>query len=266
MYGNNLFEFGTQLPQFWLSFQGWASLFKDTQLPYGLWDYAQLLFGWLFSGQHTAAVSTYGVHLFIVFVLILEFFAASLLLPVGLAFLLVLVAGVATQSVVLIYCCILLIPRLINRPVVWIAVWTVLSAFMPFARVPAGHNMRVRQHTRFLMAGGDALPPKSQDVLEDGRVFGCSGFCDGRMAIWTIFLGTVAVLHRGLADQCRLYSQQLEYQYCSPFRGSIGKRDVNHAALSLVAILKSSGAAIGNRNSYVAFSCVPSLSFLLSAV
>jgi hypothetical protein len=137
-FTRNLFEFGSRFPEFWVSFQGWESLFKHTYISYGLWDYAQFLFGWLFSGQHTAAVSTYGASLFQAFILILEYSASASLLPAGLAFMFCLIAGVGPQSVVLFYICILFNPRLIDRPAVWIAVWIILSSFLPFARIPQG--------------------------------------------------------------------------------------------------------------------------------
>lgn len=138
MYGDNVFEFGIRLPAFWVSFNGWSTLIKDVFIPYGMWDYAQYLFAWVFTGQHTAAVSTYGHHLFQAFILILEFSAATALLPIGLAFFICLIAGITTQSVILIFLCILLNPRLIARPAAWIGFWIVLCAITPFARIPQG--------------------------------------------------------------------------------------------------------------------------------
>jgi hypothetical protein len=138
IYGNDLFEFGIRLPAFWVSYEGWSTLFKNVFIPYGLWDYAQYLFGWIFTGLHTAAVSTYGFHLFQAFILILEFSAVAAFLPLGLAFLICLIAGIGPQSVILIFICILLNPRLIARPAAWIGCWTILCAIIPFARIPQG--------------------------------------------------------------------------------------------------------------------------------
>jgi hypothetical protein len=135
---SNLYEFGSRLPEFWVSFNGWASLFKDVYITYGLWDYAEFLFAWVFSGQYTAAVTPYGAHLFRLLILMLEFFAVASILPVGLTFLLVLVTGVGGQSVVLIFVAVLLHPRLIKQPIFWIPVWIILSAILPFARIPQG--------------------------------------------------------------------------------------------------------------------------------
>lgn len=135
---SNTFEIGARFPAFWASFEEGSSLFKDKYITYGLWDYAQYLFGWFFSGQHTAAVSTYGNHLFSALILALEFLTLSSIVPVGLAFLLCLIAGIGAGSVVLIYFTILLHPRLIDRPGVWIIVWVVISSIVPFARIPQG--------------------------------------------------------------------------------------------------------------------------------
>jgi hypothetical protein len=177
----NLFEFGARLPGFWTSFQGWESLFKDVYLTYGLWDYAQFLFAWLFSGQHTAAVSTYGVHLFRAFILILEFFAAASLLPVGLAFFLILFALPEFRNVSLIYLCILLMPRLIDRPAVWITIWIILSAFAPFASIPQGTICVVASLPAFLWQAAKLFRQDRKMFYKMAGFLSAAGFV---MVVW----------------------------------------------------------------------------------
>ena len=177
----NLYEFGSRFPEFWMSFNGWATLFKDVYITYGLWDYAQYLFSWLFSGQHTAAVSTYGSHIFYVLVMVLQFFAVFSILPLGYAFLLCLISGVGPQSVILIFIAILLHPRLANTPFRWISIWIALSSITPFARIPQGTMCVVSSLPAFLWQA-------SRLFCENKRAFwqltGLSFLACFFMAIW----------------------------------------------------------------------------------
>jgi hypothetical protein len=135
---SNLYEVGSRFPEFWVVRQGWATLFKDVYITYGLWDYAAFLLGQVFTGQPTASVGLYGGYLLILLLMSAQFLAVSSLLPVGLAFILCFWIGAGSHSVALIYFSVLSIPWLLNRPAAWILVWALLGGFAPFAKIPQG--------------------------------------------------------------------------------------------------------------------------------
>ncbi len=178
---SNFYELGSRLPEFWMSFEGWSTLFKDVYITYGLYDYAQFLLAWLFTGQHTAAVYPYGVMLFSAFLLIVEFFAVASVLPAGLAFVICLVAGIGPQSVILIFLSILIHPYFVEKSARWIIVWIVISAFAPFARIPQGAIFVVASLPAFLW---QAIRLFNQDRIAFKKVLLFLGGAAIVMVIW----------------------------------------------------------------------------------
>ena len=135
---NNLYELGSRFPEFWVIHQGWATIFKDVYITYGLWDYGYLLLSFLFSGQFTPAASHLGGHLLLALLMTAQFFAISAVLPAGMAFLLCIWLGPGSHSVGVIFFSVLFIPALLRRPGAWILFWALLCGFAPFAKIPQG--------------------------------------------------------------------------------------------------------------------------------
>ena len=137
-YKGNSFEHGARFVPFWAVYEGWASLFKDIHIPYGLWDYSRYWLGAFFSGEFSASVGPYGGHIQMVLALCLGFWAASQLLPLSAVFFLFYLF--TNQETLAIYplVCVLLLPGLLQHPIRWTGVWLLISAIVPFARVPQG--------------------------------------------------------------------------------------------------------------------------------
>lgn len=139
----NLYELGSRIPEYWMVREGWITLFKDMYITYGLWDYAIFWLYEAFTGELTATAFAYGEYLLKIVVLTYSFLSLSTVLPLSLAFLVSMVLGymVVGYNVALFVAAsfaIFLSPRLLRQPMKWIFVWTLMSAMLPFARIPQG--------------------------------------------------------------------------------------------------------------------------------
>jgi hypothetical protein len=263
----NLYELGSRLPSFWVSFQGWASLFKDVYITYGLWDYAQFLMAWMFTGQHTAAVYPYGIFLFRALVLTLEFGAVASFLPLGLAFAVCLVAGVGPQSIVLIFMSIMLQRRVVGRPALWIILWILLSAVLPFARIPQGAICVVASLPAFVWQARRLL---HEDRVRFWRITGFSGAVVAAMVVWP-FGGYFWGLLRILAETARVNSGWAANAWTistTPLIGVILGNGVLAIPLgSLVAAVIVLRCGRGGSRSFVAFAlCSFAILFGLASI
>lgn len=134
----NLYEFGSRIPEYWMVREGWSMLFKDMYITYGLWDYAIFWLYEVFTGELTATAFAYGEYLLQVVVLTYSFLGLSAALPLPIAFLIVLILGYNVATFIAACFALLLAPTLLRQPMKWIFVWTLMSAILPFARIPQG--------------------------------------------------------------------------------------------------------------------------------
>lgn len=135
---NNLFELGARLPQYWAVREGWLTLFKDTSITYGLWDYITCWLSEIFTGELTAAAYVYGDYLLRIIVMACSFLTLSAVMPLLIAVLISILLGSEVMICIAACFAILLAPKLLRRPEWWIPIWTLMSAILPFARIPQG--------------------------------------------------------------------------------------------------------------------------------
>ncbi|GAK49575.1 hypothetical protein U14_00798 [Candidatus Moduliflexus flocculans] len=135
---SNLYELGARLPIYWSVRKGWSSLFEDVSITYGLWDYVTCWLSEIFTGELTATAYIYGDYLLRAILMTCSFLAISAALPLPIAFLIAIFFGSEVMICIAACFAILLAPKLLRRPEWWILVWTLMSAILPFARIPQG--------------------------------------------------------------------------------------------------------------------------------
>lgn len=149
-YYHLMFELGARIPQAWMVVNGWGGLFSDFYMTYGLFDALGIILGWLAYGQ-TILGAEAGIHnLSLILLAAGVFAAAQRVLPLWAAWGLVYLLNsppplgtphffnVGPASVIFIYASFLLYPPLLRQPGRWLVVWGLLSAFLPFFRIPQG--------------------------------------------------------------------------------------------------------------------------------
>jgi hypothetical protein len=145
-----MFELSARIPQVWMAVNGWGGLFSDFYITYGLYDALGIILGWQVYGQ-TVIGAEAGMYSLLLVLLAAGLFAAALrVMPLPLAWALVYMLNapatfgmthffnVAPASIIFIYVSLLLYPPLLKHPGRWLIVWGLLSALMPFFRIPQG--------------------------------------------------------------------------------------------------------------------------------
>ncbi|HJV66997.1 MAG TPA: hypothetical protein VJ550_14790 [Geomonas sp.] len=134
----NTYEVGSRIPEFWMSWKGDLTLFKDVYITYGLHDYLSYALGWLAYGEATAMAALAGADLFSAILKGVVFCLALGEMPLALAVVFAWLVPTGQEAVVFIYAVILLRPSLVRSSARWIVVWSLISAFFPFGRIPQG--------------------------------------------------------------------------------------------------------------------------------